>query len=206
MILWSIKVILGYWGNRSNWGRVEVILGKRLITTKVILWTIKVVLGYWGDGSNWGRVEIILSNGLITTKVILWTIKIVWGHWGNRGNRGNWSRVEVILGNRTITTKVILWTIEIVWGHWSNWGSWGRVEVVPGLVEVILGTLGRMRGRVVGLFRRKLGLTLIPYISNKSRVFIGNRISDNLGTSIRKIYTILTSSLLTVTSFVLSKV
>ena len=69
-----------------------------------------------------------------------------------------------------------------------------------------MGTLGRMRGRVVGLFRRKLGLTLIPHISNKSRVFIGNRISDNLGTSIRKIYTILTSGLLTITSFVLSKV
>ena len=105
-----------------------------------------------------------------------------WGDWGNWGD----------------------------WGDWSNWGNWGRVEVVSGLVEVILGTmkviLGRMRSRVVGLFRRKLGFTLIPYISNISRVFISNRISDNLGTSIRKIYTILTSSLLTITNFILSKV
>ena len=51
-----------------------------------------------------------------------------------------------------------------------------------------------------------VGLTLISDISNISRVFIPNLVGDNLGTAIRKIYTIFTIGSITITVFMLFKV
>ena len=60
-----------------------------------------------------------------------------------------------------------------------------------------------MELRVIGSI---VGLTLISDISNITRVFITNRIGHNLGTTIRKIYTIFTISSITITVFMLFKV
>ena len=51
-----------------------------------------------------------------------------------------------------------------------------------------------------------VGLTLISDISNISRVFISNLVGDNLGSTIRKIYTIFAISSITITVFMLFKV
>ena len=51
-----------------------------------------------------------------------------------------------------------------------------------------------------------VGLTLISDISNISRVFISNLVGDNLGSTIRKIYTIFSISSITITVFMLFKV
>ena len=71
--------------------------------------------------------------------------------------------------------------------------------------------LGMERGRVswfmrLGLIWSIMCLTLISDISNISRVFIPNLVGDNLGTAIRKIYTIFTISSITITVFMLFKV
>ena len=64
----------------------------------------------------------------------------------------------------------------------------------------------RPRFMMLGLIGSILGLTLISDISNISRVFIPNLVGDNLGTAIRKIYTIFAISSITITVFMLFKV
>ena len=64
----------------------------------------------------------------------------------------------------------------------------------------------RPRFMMLGLIGSILGLTLISDISNISRVFISNLVGDNLGTAIRKIYTIFTISSIAITVFMLFKV
>ena len=59
---------------------------------------------------------------------------------------------------------------------------------------------------MLGLIGSILGLTLISDISNISRVFISNLVGDNLGSTIRKIYTLFTISSITITVFMLFKV
>jgi hypothetical protein len=66
--------------------------------------------------------------------------------------------------------------------------------------------VGRPRLIRFGLIVRILGLTLISDISNISRVFISNLVGDNLGSTIRKIYTIFAISSITITVFMLLKV
>ena len=57
-----------------------------------------------------------------------------------------------------------------------------------------------------GFIRCILCLTFILNISNISRVFISNRVSDNLGATIRKIHTVFTTGSITITVFMLFKV
>ena len=64
----------------------------------------------------------------------------------------------------------------------------------------------RPRFMMLGFIGSIVGLTLISDISNISRVFISNLVGDNLGTAIRKIYTIFTISSMTITVFMLFKV
>ena len=64
----------------------------------------------------------------------------------------------------------------------------------------------RPRFMMLGFIGSILGLTLISDISNISRVFISNLVGDNLGTAIRKIYTIFTIGSITITVFMLFKV
>jgi len=63
-----------------------------------------------------------------------------------------------------------------------------------------------VRSRVPGFIRSIVGLTLISDIGNISRVLITNRVGDNLGATIRKIYTVLAIGSITITVFMLFKV
>ena len=63
-----------------------------------------------------------------------------------------------------------------------------------------------VRSWVSGLIRSIMGLTLIPDISNITRVFITNLVGDNLSTTIRKIYTVFSIGSITITVFMLFKV
>ena len=63
-----------------------------------------------------------------------------------------------------------------------------------------------VRSRRVGLISRILGLALVSDISNISRVLIPNIVGDNLGTTIRKSYTVFTRGSITITVLTLSKV
>jgi hypothetical protein len=76
------------------------------------------------------------------------------------------------------------------------------------MVEIRVGD--RMRNwvgdRVIGLIRVIVCFTFIPNIGNISRVFISNRVSDNLGATIGKIHTIFTTGSITITVFMLFKI
>ena len=63
-----------------------------------------------------------------------------------------------------------------------------------------------VRSRSIGFISRILGFALISDISNISRVLIPNIVGDNLGTTIRKIYTVFTRGSITITVLTLSKV
>ena len=63
-----------------------------------------------------------------------------------------------------------------------------------------------VRSRSIGLISRILGFALISDISNISRVLIPNIVGDNLGTTIRKSYTVFTRGSITITVLTLSKV
>merc|ERR1719228_1952384 len=65
---------------------------------------------------------------------------------------------------------------------------------------------GMVRSRLLGLIWCIVGLTLIFDIGNISRVAISNVVGDNLGASIRKIYTIFTIGSITITGLILTKV
>ena len=76
------------------------------------------------------------------------------------------------------------------------------------MVEIRVGDRVRnwVGNMVIGLIRVIVGFTFIPNIGNISRVFISNRVCDNLGATIRKIHTVFTTGSITITVFMLFKV
>ena len=76
------------------------------------------------------------------------------------------------------------------------------------MVEIRVGDRVRnwVGNRVIGLIRVIVCFTFIPNIGNISRVFISNRVSDNLGATIRKIHTVFPTGSITITVFMLFKV
>jgi hypothetical protein len=63
-----------------------------------------------------------------------------------------------------------------------------------------------VRSRLLGLIGSIVGFTFVSDISNIPGVSITNRVGDNLGTAIRKSYTVLSIGSITITGFILSKV